>query len=229
FGATFFVVAPESPLVDQLVEGTELAEEVRAYARVAGARSTEERATREKTGVFTGRSATNPATDEEIPIWVADYVLMEYGTGAIMAVPAHDERDREFAERVGLPIRPVIDEDGVLVDSGEFSGMTADEGKTAIVEWLGSHARGRPAVSFRLRDWGFSRQRYWGAPIPVVYCGDCGIVPVPDDELPVLLPEVDDYRPKGKPPLASNEEWLNVPCPSCGGPGRREAETMDTF
>ena len=164
------------------------------------------------------------------PGWVADYVLMEYGTGAIMAVPGHDERDREFAERFELPVVEVIDEEaGALVESAQFSGMAADEAKPAIVEWLGKRGRGRPAVSFRLRDWGFSRQRYWGAPIPIVYCGECGIVPVPDDQLPVLLPEVDDYRPKGKPPLASNEEWLNVPCPSCGGPGQREAETMDTF
>ena len=155
---------------------------------------------------------------------------MEYGTGAIMAVPGHDERDRAFAERFELPVVEVIDEEaGTLVESAQFSGMPAEEAKRAIVEWLGERGRGRPAVSFRLRDWGFSRQRYWGAPIPVVYCGDCGIVPVPDDQLPVLLPEVDDYRPKGKPPLASNEEWLNVPCPSCGGPGQREAETMDTF
>jgi leucyl-tRNA synthetase len=147
-----------------------------------------------------------------------------------MAVPGHDERDRAFAERHELPVVPVIDEEtGTLVDSGQFSGRPVEEAKAAIVEWLGERGRGRAAVSFRLRDWGFSRQRYWGAPIPVVYCDDCGIVPIPDDQLPVLLPEVDDYRPKGKAPLASNEEWLNVPCPSCGGPGTREAETMDTF
>ena len=155
---------------------------------------------------------------------------MEYGSGAIMAVPGHDERDRAFAERFELPIVDVVDEEAqTLVESAQFSGLPVEEAKRAIVEWLGTRGRGRPAVSFRLRDWGFSRQRYWGAPIPVVYCGECGIVPVPDDELPVLLPEVEDYRPKGKPPLASNEEWLNVPCPSCGGPGQREAETMDTF
>jgi leucyl-tRNA synthetase len=155
---------------------------------------------------------------------------MEYGTGAIMAVPGHDERDREFAVRFGLPVRQVVDEEaGALVDSSQFSGQPVEDGKRAIVEWLGSRGRGRPAVSFRLRDWGFSRQRYWGCPIPIVYCGECGIVPVPDEDLPVLLPEVDDYRPKGKPPLASNEDWLNVPCPSCGEPAQREADTMDTF
>jgi leucyl-tRNA synthetase len=157
-------------------------------------------------------------------------VLMEYGTGAIMGVPAHDERDRAFAERFDLAITQVVDEEvGVLVNSGQFTGMPVEEGLRAIVEWLGERGRGRPAVSFRLRDWGFSRQRYWGCPIPVVYCDSCGIVPVPDDELPVLLPEVEDYRPKGKPPLASNEEWLHVPCPRCGGEGTREADTMDTF
>jgi leucyl-tRNA synthetase len=231
FGATFFVLAPEHPLVDTLIERSARGDEIRDYVRKAGTRRGEERATaEEKTGVFTGVHARNPATDEEIPIWVADYVLMEYGTGAIMAVPGHDERDLEFAERFDLPVRTVLDEEaGVLVDSGQFSGLPVEEGKRAIVEWLGSRGRGRPAVSFRLRDWGFSRQRYWGCPIPVVYCGSCGIVPVPDDQLPVLLPEVEDYRPKGKPPLASNEEWLHVPCPSCGGEGTREADTMDTF
>src|SRR5204862_1550152 len=182
-----------------------------------------------ETGVLAGFTATNPATGEEVPVWVAEYVLMEYGTGAIMAVPGHDERDREFAEQFGLAVREVVDEEGVLVDSGQFSGQPAEEAKRAIVDWLASQGRGRPAVSFRLRDWGFSRQRYWGAPIPIVYCEKCGIVQVPDEDLPVLLPDVEDFRPKGKPPLASNEEWLNVSCPSCGGPAQREADTMDTF
>jgi leucyl-tRNA synthetase len=229
FGATFFVVAPESTLVDTLVEGTDVAAEVRSYARVAAVRTVEERGTREKTGIFTGRYATNPATGAQIPIWVADYVLMEYGTGAIMAVPAHDERDREFAEKYGLEIVPVIDDDGKLLNSEQFDGSPAADAKTAIVSWLSERGRGKPSINFRLRDWSFSRQRYWGAPIPVVYCDGCGIVPVPDEELPVLLPKVTDYRPKGEPPLASNEEWLNVECPRCGGPGKREAETMDTF
>ena len=231
FGATFFVLAPEHPLVDTMVGRSPHGEEIREYVKHALAKRGEVRAAaEEKTGVDTGLTATNPVTGEEIPVWVADYVLMEYGTGAIMAVPGHDERDREFAEQFGLPVRQVVDEElGVLVESGEFSGQPVEEAKRAIVEWLGSLGRGRPAVSFRLRDWGFSRQRYWGCPIPIVYCSECGIVPVPDDELPVLLPDVEDYRPKGKPPLASNEEWLNVPCPSCGGPGQREADTMDTF
>ncbi len=230
FGATFFVLAPEHPLVDGIVESSPVADELREYVKHSAAKRGEERAAAEKkTGVFTGFYATNPATDEQIPIWVADYVLMEYGTGAIMAVPAHDVRDREFAEQFGLEIRPVIDEDGVLIDSGQFSGMSADQAKDAIVDWLGERGRGRPAVSFRLRDWGFSRQRYWGAPIPIIYCDGCGIVPVPEDELPLLLPEVEDYRPRGRPPLASNQEWLHVPCPRCGAMGTREADTMDTF
>ena len=228
FGATFFVVAPESPLVDRLVEGTELAEEVRSYARVAGARPTEERATREKTGISTGRYALNPATGEQIPIWVADYVLMEYGTGAIMAVPAHDTRDAEFAEAYGLPIVPVID-DGKLVNSSQFDGLPWREAITAITAWLSEQGRGKPAINYHLRDWSFSRQRYWGSPIPIIYCDEHGAVPVPENELPVLLPEVDNYRPKGEPPLAQATDWINVPCPVCGGPGRREADTMDTF
>jgi len=229
FGATFFVVAPESPLVEQLIVGSDRAEEVRAYARVAGARPTEERATREKSGVDTGRTVTNPATGEELPVWVADYVLMEYGTGAIMAVPAHDERDREFAEAFDLPIRPVIDDDGRLINSAQFDGMPWRDAVRAITAWLDEQGRGKPAINYRLRDWSWSRQRYWGSPIPVVYCDACGIVPVPDDQLPVLLPEISDYRPKGEPPLAQAEDWVSVPCPQCGGPGRRETETMDTF
>ncbi|HEY2937996.1 MAG TPA: class I tRNA ligase family protein, partial [Gaiellaceae bacterium] len=174
--------------------------------------------------------ATNPVNGERLPVYVADYVLMEYGTGAIMAVPAHDERDFEFAQAFDLPVRRVIDEEtNVLMDSGEFTGLPADEARTKIVQSLREEGRGAPAVSYRLRDWSFSRQRYWGCPIPIVYCDDCGIVPVPEDELPVLLPEVEDYRPKGVPPLASNEEWLHVPCPKCGKEARREADTMDTF
>ncbi|HET8652460.1 MAG TPA: leucine--tRNA ligase [Gaiellaceae bacterium] len=226
FGATFFVLAPEHPLVERIANS-----EVDEYAKRTAARRGEARATEEaKTGVFTGHYATNPVNGERLPVWVADYVLMEYGTGAIMAVPAHDERDREFAETFDLPIRQVIDEEhGVLVDSGEFTGRPIEDGERKIVESLREQGRGAPAVSYRLRDWSFSRQRYWGAPIPIVYCDDCGMVPVPEEELPVLLPEVEDYRPKGVPPLASNEEWLYVPCPRCGKTARREADTMDTF
>jgi leucyl-tRNA synthetase len=230
FGATFFVVAPEHPLVDQLAEKSPNGEEIRDYVRKAGARPSEERAAGvDKTGVFTGFFATNPVNDARTPIWIADYVLMDYGTGAIMAVPAHDERDREFAQRFDLPTKVVIDDDGKLVESAQFSGRPHEEAAKAIVEWLGTHGRGRPALSYRLRDWGFSRQRYWGCPIPIVYCDDCGIVPVPEAELPVLLPEVDDYKPKGVPPLAQAEDWVRAPCPRCGKEGRREVETMDTF
>jgi leucyl-tRNA synthetase len=230
FGATFFVLAPEHPLVDQLSETSPNGDEIREYARKAGARPAEERAAgTDKTGVFTGFFATNPVNDARIPIWIADYVLMDYGTGAIMAVPAHDERDGAFAERFDLPIKAVIDDDGKLVDSAQFSSLPHEEAAKSIVEWLGARGRGRPAVSFRLRDWGWSRQRYWGCPIPVVYCDDCGIVPVPEDELPVLLPEIEDYKPKGVPPLAQAEDWVRVPCPRCGKEGRREVETMDTF
>jgi leucyl-tRNA synthetase len=225
FGATFFVLAPEHPLVQRIGS-----DEVRAYARRAGAKRAEERAAgEEKTGVFTGMHAVNPANGEPLPVWVADYVLMDYGTGAIMAVPAHDERDREFAEAFGLPIVAVISEDGRLVNSDRFDGLEASEGGRAIVTWLAEEERAKPTINYRLRDWSFSRQRYWGSPIPVVYCDACGIVPLPEEELPLLLPEVENYRPKGEPPLASNEEWMNVDCPRCGGPGRREADTMDTF
>jgi leucyl-tRNA synthetase len=224
FGATFFVLAPEHPIIEALGH-----DEVRTYAEKAAARPVEERQTKEKVGIFTGHYVINPVNGERIPVWVADYVLMDYGTGAIMAVPAHDERDREFAERYDLPIRPVIDEEGMLVNSGEFDGLPADEARAKIVEWLRGKGRGAAAISYRLRDWSFSRQRYWGCPIPIVYCEDDGVVPVPEDQLPVVLPELEDYRPKGKPPLAANEEWINVPCPKCGKPAQREADTMDTF
>jgi leucyl-tRNA synthetase len=224
YGATFLVLAPEHPAVARMSDPAEVAE----YVRRTAARSVEERAT-SKSGVFTGRYARHPLTGAPVPIWVADYVLMAYGTGAIMGVPAHDDRDREFAETFGLEIVEVVGEDGRLVSSGEFDGLPWEEGARAIVERLREEGRGAAAVSYRLRDWGFSRQRYWGCPIPIVYCGDCGVVPVPEADLPVLLPEVEDYRPKGKPPLASNEEWMRVACPRCGREGRREADTMDTF
>jgi leucyl-tRNA synthetase len=245
FGATFFVLAPEHPLVAPLVAGTAQEEEALDYVRRSAARTFAEREEKEKDGVFTGRFAVNPATGEPIPIWVADYVLMEYGTGAIMAVPAHDERDYEFAQQFGLPVVQVVvpadgepAEEGAfaahtenerLVNSGQFDGMNAPEGGRAIVEWLGERGLARATIGYRLRDWLISRQRYWGAPIPVVHCERCGIVPVPEDELPVLLPEIEDYTPRGKSPLAAAEEWIRVPCPSCGGEARREADTMDTF
>jgi len=245
FGATFFVLAPEHPLVPRLVAGTEHETEVLDYVRRAGARSAVEREEKEKDGVFTGRYATNPVNGERIPIWVADYVLMEYGTGAIMAVPAHDERDHAFAEKYGIAVRQVVEpadgagpregafvahtENERLVNSGDFSGRPAPEGKKAIVGWLVERGLARPAIRYRLRDWLLSRQRYWGAPIPVVHCETCGIVAVPDDELPVLLPEVDEYLPKGRSPLAAAEDWVRTTCPRCGGEARRETDTMDTF
>jgi leucyl-tRNA synthetase len=241
YGATYAVLAPEHELVARIDS-----DEVRDYVRHASAKKTAERAAAaEKTGVFTGLHATNPVNDERLPIYVADYVLPDYGTGAIMAVPAHDERDFDFAAVFDLSVRHVVrpaegdvdegaafvehTEGEVLVNSAEFDGLPATEGGRRIVEKLAAAGRGRFAVNFRLRDWGFSRQRYWGCPIPVVYCEGCGIVPVPEDELPVLLPEVEDYKPKGQPPLAQAVDWVNVPCPSCGEPGKRETETMDTF
>jgi leucyl-tRNA synthetase len=241
FGATFFVFAPEHELVARIDSP-----EVQAYVRHASAKKTEERAAaEEKTGVFTGLHAINPVNGERIPVYVADYVLPDYGTGAIMAVPAHDERDFAFARAFDLPVRQVVTppdvevddsqpyvghaEGEVLVNSDGFDGLPAPEGGRRIVERLEAEGRGRFGVNYRLRDWGFSRQRYWGCPIPIVYCDACGIVPVPENELPVLLPEIEDYKPRGKPPLAQAEEWVNVACPNCGGPAKRETETMDTF
>ena len=230
FGATFFVLAPEHPLVAELIERSPHADELRDYVRHAAAKRGEERAAaEEKTGVFTGFYATNPVNGAKIPIWVADYVLMDYGTGAIMAVPAHDDRDEEFARTFELPIIPVIDEDDRLVNSAQFDGLPAEEAKRAIVDRLAESGRGKHAISYRLRDWGFSRQRYWGCPIPIVYCEDHGAVAVPDDELPVVLPHLDDFKPRGIAPLAQAEEWVRAPCPTCGKEGRREVETMDTF
>jgi leucyl-tRNA synthetase len=247
FGATFFVLAPEHSLVQRLAAGTPHEQEVLEYARHAAARPMVERADpeKEKTGVFTGHFVTNPVNDNRLPVWIADYVLMEYGTGAIMGVPAHDERDFAFAQRYELPIVPVVvpvdgefdeatafmghSENEKLVESAQFSGMTSPEAKKAIVEWLETRDRGRPAVSYRLRDWLLSRQRYWGCPIPILYCDECGMVPVPEDDLPVVLPEVQEYLPKGRSPLAAAEDWVNTTCPKCGGPARRETDTMDTF
>jgi leucyl-tRNA synthetase len=242
FGATFFVLAPEHPDVLRIAEGTEHEDEVRRYVEAAALASAEDRgaADRDKTGVPLGRTVLNPVNGEEIPMFVADYVLMEYGTGALMAVPAHDERDFAFAKRFGLEVRQVVEPEdpeqelpyagqGRLVNSGGFDGRSSEEAKVEIVGWLEERGLGRPAVNYRLRDWLLSRQRYWGCPIPIVHCDRCGRVPVPDDQLPVELPEVEDYAPQGRSPLAAVEDWVNVPCPNCGGPGRRETDTMDTF
>jgi leucyl-tRNA synthetase len=246
YGATFFVLAPEHELVEQLAARSDRGDELREYVRRAATKKTEERAAaEEKTGVFTGFHAVNPVNGEQIRVFVADYVLTDYGTGAIMAVPAHDERDFAFAQAFDLPVRVVVrpresevetdaafvehSEDEVLVNSDGFDGLPAPEGGRRIVERLETEGRARFTINYRLRDWGFSRQRYWGCPIPIVYCDECGIVPVADEDLPVLLPEVEDYRPKGKPPLAQAEDWVSVACPRCGGAGQRETETMDTF
>jgi leucyl-tRNA synthetase len=246
FGATFFVMAPEHPDVLRLAAGTPQEGAVREYINHALTESGEERGSADapKTGVALGRTVTNPVNGEAIPMYVADYVLMEYGTGAIMAVPGHDERDYAFARAYDLPIRRVIegsnpegDEqglpytgDGPLVNSHpDFDGMHNREALSAIVGWLDGEAKGHASVNYRLRDWLVSRQRYWGCPIPVVYCGDCGMVAVPEEQLPVELPDIEDYAPRGRSPLAAVEEWVATTCPSCGGAARRETDTMDTF
>jgi leucyl-tRNA synthetase len=261
FGATFFVMAPEHPDVMRLAQGTAQEQAVREYVNHALTETNEERGNAEKpkTGVSLGRTVTNPVNGEQIPMYVADYVLMEYGTGAIMAVPGHDERDHAFATAFDLPIRRVIEApagesvdeppsvgdgpvavggvgelpytgDGVLVGSNpDFDGMGNREALGAIVAWLDREGKGHASVNYRLRDWLVSRQRYWGCPIPIVYCDACGMVPVPEDQLPVELPEIEDYTPKGRSPLAAAEEWVNTKCPNCGGAARRETDTMDTF
>ena len=246
FGATFFILAPEHPAVAHLVEGRPEEAAVREYSAASARASAADRgdADRPKTGVFTGRHVVNPVTGNPIPVWVADYVLMDYGTGAIMAVPGHDERDFAFAQAHGLPITRVIAPEGedanapleeayagpgLLVNSGFLNGLTVDDAKVRVAEWLSERGLGELTVGYRLRDWLISRQRYWGAPIPVVHCPVDGVVPVPDDELPVLLPHVDDYAPKGQSPIASVAEFVNTTCPKCGGPARRETDTMDTF
>ncbi len=241
FGATFFVMAPEHPDVLRLAAGTIHEQEVHRYVNRALNEQAADRGALEKpkTGVPLGRSVSNPATGEKIPMYVADYVLMEYGTGAIMAVPAHDERDFAFASAYDLPIRRVIESaqgdelpytgDGPMVNSGAFDGTQNRTAYDEIVAWLDREGKGHQSINFRLRDWLLSRQRYWGCPIPIIYCERCGMVPVPEDQLPVELPDVEDYQPKGRSPLAAAEDWVNVSCPKCGGPARRETDTMDTF
>ena len=246
FGATFLVLAPEHPSVAELTRA-DRAEEVAAYTAAARRETEIERmsAEREKSGVFIGSYAINPMTNERIPIWIADYVLPGYGTGAIMGVPAHDERDYAFATRYDLPIRYVVlprggaapegeafvahTADEVLVESGEFSGMTAADGIAAITRALAERGQGEASVTYRIRDWLISRQRYWGAPIPIVYCPEHGPQPVPEDQLPVLLPHDVEFALTGVSPLQSNAAFLAATCPVCAGPARRETDTMDTF
>ena len=241
-GVSYVVLAPENPLVDEIVSA-EQKEAVENYKEEAKKQSDIERQSisREKTGVFTGAYAIHPLTGKEVPIWVGDYVLATYGTGAVMAVPAHDERDFAFAEKFNLPINRVVEakdgsetnlpfcEHGILVNSGEFDGLTTDEAKEKIVEKLSSMGLGEKKVNFRLRDWLVSRQRYWGAPIPVIYCEECGIVPVPESQLPVELPYDVEFAPDGKSPLAKSEAFVNTTCPHCGKPAKRETDTLDTF
>jgi leucyl-tRNA synthetase len=249
FGATFMVVAPEHPMVPGLTTDAQR-DEVEAYRRAAAARDLVSRKVgdREKTGVFTGGYAINPATGEPIPVWIADYVLMDYGTGAIMAVPGHDERDFAFATKLGLPIVRVIAGEGQdgdtpldeayvetaharLVNSAQFNDLPAAEAPERVTAWLATKNVGRMRVQYRLYDWCISRQRYWGPPIPIIYCDACGAVPVPEQDLPVVLPLIEDFRPDdtGVSPLARHEEWYYVPCPTCGARARRETDVSDTF
>ena len=248
FGATYMVLSPEHPLVEKITAPGQK-EAVAAYAETAARKSDLERTdlAKEKTGVWTGAHAVNPVNGEKIPVWIADYVLISYGTGAIMAVPAHDERDWDFAKAFGLPVTRVVagekpetgkdysgtpqqceSADGWSVNSGDFTGLPTALAKTRITEWLEEKGIGKKAVNYRLRDWIFSRQRYWGEPIPVVHCPKCGIVPLPETALPLRLPDVKSYAPTGtgESPLAGIEEWVGTSCPRCEGPAKRETNTM---
>ncbi len=258
FGCTYVVLAPDHPLVSRITKPEQRAE-VEAFAKRMAATDKETRTAEggEKEGVFTGAHAKNPFTGESVPVWVANFVLADYGTGAVMSVPAHDERDFAFARKYGLPVKVVIQpspesgaariesaaslenaytEDGVLQDSGEFTGLHSAEARKKMSQWLEAQGKGQPKVTWRQRDWGFSRQRYWGTPIPIVYCEKCDPehngIPVPDDQLPVRLPDIDTEKVltgKGEPPLAKVPSFVETTCPKCGGPARRETETMDTF
>ena len=246
FGATFLVLAPEHKLVREITTD-EQKDSVSAYCEQAMRRSEIERqGDKEKTGVFTGAYAINPATGEKMPIWIADYVLGNYGEGAVMAVPAHDERDYEFARKYKLPIIKVIDPtediddddlidfysgEGTLINSGDFNGVSTSDAREQIVAWLEERGVGRSKVTYKMRDWLISRQRYWGAPIPIIHCPHCGEVLVPEEDLPVKLPDIDDYQPSGdgQSPLAKVKSWVNVACPKCGHPAKRETDTMDSY
>ncbi len=247
FGATYLVLAPEHPLVDEITTDAQRGA-VEAYRTGAAKQDLITRKTnKEKTGEFTGAFAVNPATGEPIPVWIADYVLMEYGTGAIMAVPGHDERDYEFATKFALPIvRVVAGEgqgaktpfdgaaytgDGMIVNSAQFDGLGVEIAKVKVMEWIEKRHAGTVVTNYRLHDWCISRQRYWGPPIPIIYCDDCGTVPVPEADLPVVLPNIADFKPddSGVSPLARHEDWYRVPCPTCGKSARRETDVSDTF
>ncbi|NMP21216.1 leucine--tRNA ligase [Sulfobacillus sp. DSM 109850] len=243
YGATYIVLAPEHPLVQKIIQGRPEEATVRGFVERERLVSDMERTAEntEKRGVFTGVFARHPLTGDPIPVWVANYVLADYGTGAVMGVPAHDQRDYLYAVKYQLPIRRVVQPasheepelpyvaPGVLVDSGRFSGMDSEAAKSAIADHLKSMGFGEPRVSYRMRDWLISRQRYWGAPIPIIHCPSCGPVPVPKDQLPVLLPDNVAFTGRGASPLAQAEDWVNTVCPRCGAPARRETDTMDTF
>jgi len=245
FGATFFILAPEHDLVDKIVTDPEHKKEIEKIRSSISEQSDIERgaAETEKIGCFTGRYVVNPLSGEKAPVWIANYVLIEYGTGAIMAVPAHDGRDFEFAKKYNIPIIEVISPDGKehdtleeaytgegkMVNSGRFNGIDSRNGVRDVTEYLESKGQGKFEVNFKLRDWLISRQRYWGTPIPVIYCKKCGTVPVPEEDLPVILPHDVDFKPTGLSPLSYCEDFVNVKCPECGGEGKRETDTMDTF
>ncbi|MFP4473727.1 MAG: leucine--tRNA ligase [Candidatus Omnitrophota bacterium] len=248
FGATYVVLAPEHPLVEEFIQGRPEAGQVREFVKKAQNMSKSLRMSgdQRKEGVFTGAYAVNPVNGEEVPVWVADYVLMEYGTGAIMAVPTHDQRDFQFAREQDLPMRIVIQDPqrpelkvenmeeayvdaGLLVNSGEFNHLPNEEAKEAIAKWMDAEDIGRITVHWRLRDWLISRQRYWGTPIPMIYCDNCGVVPVPEKDLPVTLPKEVEITGEGGSPLAQSEDFISTKCPQCGKPARRETDTMATF
>jgi leucyl-tRNA synthetase len=247
FGVTYFLLAPEHPLVEELIENSPYKDEIRKFKKEVDKESAVDRISTvfEKRGCFTGKYVINPINGEEIPIWLANYVLMGYGTGAVMAVPAHDQRDFEFAKKYHLPIRIVIQPEGkeissdkmeasfeakgVMVNSGKYNGLSSTKALKEIIGFLNKKGFGKEEINYRLRDWLISRQRYWGAPIPVVYCPNCGIVPIPEKDLPVLLPEVVDFKPTGMSPLERSEEFVNTICPKCGHKAKRETDTMDTF
>jgi leucyl-tRNA synthetase len=244
WGVTYMVLAPEHPLV-KVITTEEQREKVKRYVEEVRKETEILRTSveKEKTGVYTGSYCINPVNGEKVPIWIADYVLLTYGTGAVMAVPGHDERDFEFAQKFKLPIREVISPDGttheplesafvepgIMIQSGPFSGESSQPGIQKVIDYLEEKDWGGSRVQYKLRDWLISRQRYWGAPIPVVSCGQCGIVPVPEDQLPVLLPENVEFKGTGESPLLTNPDWVNTVCPACGGKARREVDTMDTF
>jgi len=244
FGVTFMVLAPEHPLVEKLTSPDRKGE-VNAYVARSRLQTEIERLSteKEKDGVFTGAHVTNRLNSKQVPIWIADYVLLSYGTGAVMGVPAHDERDFAFARKYGIPVPVVIAPEGwqgeeleeaytgpgTMVNSGQFNGLPSTQGIEAVSNFLEEKGWGKRTVSYRLRDWLISRQRYWGAPIPMVYCEKCGIVPVPEEDLPVLLPEDAEFRPTGESPLKYNQEFVNTSCPRCSAPAKRETDTMDTF